>query len=368
MNEVGSVLASRSSEAPSGLWADPMASANVYCEGCLDPLIHGALVPFWQRFRQEQGAEACRLWFMRYGRCGEHLKIRIHGPEALRHLAEQQLSRAVSEFFADLPASSREATRRSGSEPPIDVEDEATEPYPDRTLVWTRYRRSPITLGGEIHYRKDRYTELFTTCLAAACEEVLEHLEPRGANGEVIPQQRQNAFVRMIAEGLGAISLSRESRSTYLEYHRDTSLRVLAALNADNRAGVASILEQIGGRVARMATTVETLERVLDDAWTTRKPADEPTSTAAVWPDALDSFYRYVVPFYDDPAYHLDEMAPNPSLSPLVKIFQAIANQLGLTLLDEAFMLHLLRCAMTPDQSAELSADLTFTKLGIDAA
>ncbi len=82
---------------------DPVLTANVYCAGRLDDLLLRALADFWQRVRGEDPAPACKIWFVRYRRGGEHLKVRVHGPAEMAPFLREELRQAVERYFASLP-------------------------------------------------------------------------------------------------------------------------------------------------------------------------------------------------------------------------------------------------------------------------
>ncbi len=135
---------------PAGL-PDPVLTANVYNARRLDDLLLRGVSDFWQRVRSQDPERLCKLWFVRYSRGGEHLKLRIHGPAGRLAFFREQLEEAVTRYFA-MPAGATEgraagkaqARRRSHSSmPKTGVED-----HPDRSLLFTDYQRSFISLGG----------------------------------------------------------------------------------------------------------------------------------------------------------------------------------------------------------------------------
>ncbi len=133
---------------------DPLISANIYCAGQIDSLIGGAIAPFWRDLSSHSDAASFYLWLLRYDKGGEHLKIRLHGRGEIQAHVAELLQDSVASFFADQPPTEQAGHTGSAKEspltsrlPPIDVEDEAGASVPNRTLVFTQYRRSPISLG-----------------------------------------------------------------------------------------------------------------------------------------------------------------------------------------------------------------------------
>src|SRR6476661_446290 len=111
---------------------DPALTANVYCSGRLDTVIFGAVAPFWRELRPHDPGRLGHLWLMRYGKGGEHLKIRFHGPESCRPLIRGRLEERVTAFLGSLEPAAEPAPPARERAPAIDVED-AAENHPDLT-------------------------------------------------------------------------------------------------------------------------------------------------------------------------------------------------------------------------------------------
>ncbi|MFS8064935.1 MAG: lantibiotic dehydratase C-terminal domain-containing protein, partial [Byssovorax sp.] len=153
---------------------DPLLTANVYCAGRLDHVLHRGVAPFWRRLREGHAEQQAYLWCVRYPRGGEHLKIRVHAPEARSSALRSSLEAAVSDALAELgAATTATAPPRPDGALPIDVEDEGTEAHADPSFLWTHYRRSAVSFGGGPLLDDDRYVALFTRCLGAGCEKAL---------------------------------------------------------------------------------------------------------------------------------------------------------------------------------------------------
>src|SRR4051812_36808733 len=63
---------------------DPIISANLYDFRRLDRVIARFVVPFLLAAEAKALDQPFYLWMLRYLRGGEHLKIRVHAPDALR--------------------------------------------------------------------------------------------------------------------------------------------------------------------------------------------------------------------------------------------------------------------------------------------
>jgi hypothetical protein len=312
--------------------SDPVLTASVYCDRGLDALIHDAITPFRSRLRDSDPEGHWSLWLVRYSRCGEHLKVRLHGPPERRELARRLLEESVHAHFASLPAAGAEARVSRTDAPAIDAEDEATSDYPDRSLVWTRYRRSHVNLGPPRLLGDDRYAALFTASLGCGADLVLDFLRPDDT-GKVPGGARQRGLLRALFSGLAAVGFSPDERATYLAYHRDWLVRF-------NVSGPqADVLASYDRRVAGMASTVEQLRQIASAQW--EHPRERPAGADAAWGEALSALVGYLVQFRGDPEYRLDPFAEDPVFPPLFKAFHALANHLGVGMLDEAFLHHL---------------------------
>jgi hypothetical protein len=322
---------------------DPVVTANIYCSGRLDGVIHGALGPFWREFRRVEDSRLFYLWFVRYGKGGEHVKVRLHGPEHQSDAARRLLAQAVDDLFAVLAERPEGEPRRSRSDaPPIDVEDEVAEDRPDRSLLWTKYRRSHVSLGGKPFLLEDDYASLFTACLGCGCELALSALVP-GESGEVPFRQRQSALLKALIVGVATLGFSRRQRTAYFAYHRDWLLR-FSTLNKNqgDPERVRALEEQFDARASRMGRSLDQLRTVAGTQWAVQAPVGEQDGKEVAWRAALSAFLLYVTPRCREPEYHLDPFAVDPVFSPVFKVFHGVANQLGLPMLDEALAHHLL--------------------------
>jgi len=330
--------------APREQLPDPIVTASVYCDRRLDEVVHGALAPLRLAMAEEDPEDLWRLWFVRYPRRGEHLKVRLHGPEDAALRLRRLLEDAVTACFAALPPVADGAPRKDGREvPPIDPEDEGEELQPDRSLLWTHYQRNHVFLGGPPLLGDDRYAALMTTCLARSCETVLASLRPN-SEGQFPHSPRQTALLRLVAGGLGALGWGVEKSAGYLAYHRDWLLRFTASRSNTGSEKIRQTLAQLDHKTDQMGAALAPLREMALDAWNVRKgePRDSLDGTDGGWWLALRGLQDYLDRFRGDPGYQLDPFAADVVFSPVFKVFHGSANQLGLNMLNEAFAHHLL--------------------------
>ncbi|HEY0512809.1 MAG TPA: lantibiotic dehydratase C-terminal domain-containing protein [Thermoanaerobaculia bacterium] len=320
---------------------DPVLTANIYGAG-LDAALFGAVAPFWRELRTHDPERLCYLWVMRYDRRGEHLKVRVHGPESLLPLQRELLAAKTNAFLAALPEPAESPAGPGSAGPPIDPED-AGAPL-DRALLWTTYRRSHISLGGKPFLDDDRYAALLTRCLAGGCDLMLA-LEP-GPGGSLSSTQRRNTLVKALIEGLAALGFPAAKRADYLAYHRDWLLRLMVPKHmAADPESSARLRNFFDAQIARMEGSLAALGRIAAAAWdggerALRSPQE--VDPVAGWRRSLAGLLAHVSPLCLDPDYRLEPFASDPVFAPVFKVFHGVANQLGLKRQDEAFTHHLL--------------------------
>ena len=313
-----------------GIFPDPALSANVYCSGRLDEVIARLVAPFWRQ--AEPGSSY--LWFMRYARCGEHLKIRLHAPEPEAARLRDQLQAAQEEYFLSSAAPPPGSGRRSTpTAPPIDAEDWATVDHPDRTFLWTTYGRSHLSLGYRPFLDDDGYAALATRCLGAGAEIVLARFAT-GPDGECPFAVQREIWREALLNGLLAASFSARDRALYLLYHRDCLLRYLRKRKGwvEGASAMGQVLAQFDRQPGR-----QELQEELAGAMAAVAPGGAET---VAWKEALGALSGYVAPLLADPAYHVDPFADHPAFPVFFKIFHGVANQIGLDATNEAFLYH----------------------------
>lgn len=322
---------------------DPILTASVYSAGALDEVIHHVVSPF----RRSTEDEGHWLWVMRYSRGGEHLKIRVHGPETHRNRLAGLLEQIARDHLAAIePAGASRVSRRDV--PPIDAEDQAAEDLPDRSFHWTTYRRSPVSLASKPFLLDDSYVALFTRCLGHGCDMALAALQP-DAEGRFPYQPRQAALLKALLTGLTV--LPGEQRVAFLTYHRDWLLRVALVKSVVAWEQGRNLLAHLNLRAESTGETLLTLRRATASHWEVSTPAEDLSTEG--WHGSLSRLVSYVRAFGEDPAYHLDPFAPEPSFPILFKIFHGLANQLGLDRMNEAYAHHLLLYAVDGTSSGE---------------
>lgn len=332
-----------------GSFPDPVVTANVYCSGQLDGVIASALAPFWRAVREQGQAPDSYLWFLRYSKCGEHVKVRVHGPTDQRQLFERLLTDSVTAYLSFLGAPGPASLRKSRQDvPPIDVQDDAEVDYPDRAYLRTDYRRSPVSLGGKPFLDDDVYAGLLTRCLGQTCETAFEVLALY-ARGEAPHRARQTALLKLLILGLAALGLPERDTLAYLAYHRDWLLRYLQAKGSsglDRTAGSSEILERFDRTLETMGSALETLGRTAEQLRSSSPADGQGSARDSVWPQALGELHQYVARFREDSGYRLDPFAADPVFCLLFKVFHGAANQLGLEIHQEAFSCHLLAASI----------------------
>jgi hypothetical protein len=335
-----------------------MLTASIYCTSFLDAALFGAVRPFWRAFKAENPKSDAFLWVMRYGRGGEHLKVRIHGQEAFRPRLRELLEESVSGLFAGLPQPETPIAKRGwGRTPAIDAEDAVDEDHADRIFLWTTYHRSPVSLGGDPYLSDDRYAELFTRCLASSSEIVLS-LEP-GEDGELPFKVRQNTLLKALIAGLAVLDFSLDRRLEYIAYHRDWLLRFV--LPKDRRSE-AEPLEQLLGsfevRIGQMGGALLALGKSARSHWNrSRETIFQSEGPFTAWQRAVVDLAAYIAPFRDDPAYRLDPFSTDSLFGPLFKLLHGFSNQLGNNIANEALAYHtVLRAGGDPATEQERGA------------
>jgi hypothetical protein len=327
------------------LWfPDPLVSGNLYCSHELDSALLRLAVPLRRRLREAAG-DGVGIWVVRYAKRGEHLKVRIHGPREIEEPAREILRRTAEELLGALGPPRDEPRKVRPDAIAIDQEDRSPDEAPDRSFVFTHYGRSHVSLGGEPWLQDDEYRALMTTCLARACDLLLDVLEPRLESGEIPTHgQRQKLLLKALLSGIAALRFPRKKAEAYLAYHRDWLIRFPLRAGGDEQRA-ADALAHLDQRTRNATTTVAALGRATA-AWTGTPPA---AAGAEPWPQALADLMDYLARFRDDPEYRLDPFAEDAVFSPLFKVFHGLANQLGLRMLDEAYAHHLLLRSSTRD-------------------
>jgi len=241
------------------------------------------------------------------------------------------------------------------SAPPIDAEDATSTDHPDRTFLWTTYARNPLSLGYSPFLDDNRYVYLLTRCLGRATEILILRLRSDEDGRSPFPLQRRLLLQAIIA-GLAALPLSDSNRARYLLYHRDGLMRYLRRrktqtleLSAveDGPTIMARALLRFDGEIERLGTELDGWSESLHKQWHTRTNLSWDGDFAA-WGQALRDLFEYINPQCATLCQRLDPFAELPVFPLLFKVFHGLANQIGLSHLNEAFLHHLL-AGLTPE-------------------
>lgn len=328
---------------------DPLVSASIYCAGRLDDLLLRGIADFWRRVRAEDPDHSCHIWFVRYRRGGEHLKVRVHAPAAKAPFLRDELEQAVRRYFATLPEPTAEeaAAKRGRAElPPLDPEDRVADEYPDRSLLFTTYERSYVSLGGNPLLEDDFYVGRLTAFLALVGEKLLAELplDTSGALPQVPHGKRQAQLMKMVIAALAGLGWSEDQRTSYLLHHRNWLLRFSLLKALDRAEKSRELLTRFSRQIEKMGEAgIGPIARTLGRLW------DEEDPNAS---GPLRELVAHLDGFRGDPAYQLDPFTDEPAFTGVFKALHSIANQIGLAMPDEAFTYHLLLQLRSPDKAA----------------
>ncbi|MBE4749495.1 hypothetical protein G4177_15120 [Corallococcus sp. ZKHCc1 1396] len=326
-------------------------TANIYCNQRLDELLAQAIAPLWTQLQFLHDKEDCFLWFTRYARRGEHLKLRVHGSARLAEEVRGRLEAEVSRFFGTLVEIAPSERIVNSQLPPIDVEDGSEGEAPDRSLLWTTYSRSPAVLGAESFVRDAEHSELFTRAMAECARLILVELAP-DMTGQAYAQKRQSLFLKMLIAGISEASDAPAFWITYLTYHRDWLVRYFVANGDPHKVSHASILEDLEQKLAKSSSAIAPLGALIA-AHAGLDPVARYEGSLGGWRSGVAAFFRHIAGYRGQPEYDLDPYAADSTHLPLFKLLHGCANQLGFRMSNEAYLHHLLlRAAGTWTQAA----------------
>ncbi len=322
---------------------DPAITVSVYCNRKLDQLLRDAIKPFWHEVRERHPGEPHSIWFFRYAKCGEHLKIRIHGAEAVVATVRERLAPNIESFFRTPAADPLPGVWVSKSAlPPLDHEDEEEEDYPNKTLLWTQYRRRPEPVGCEFYTRDETHLSLFARAQSSAAEVVLEHLTAL-VDSEQFLQRRQTLFLKLMLSGLAATDFDASKWMDYHAYHRDWLIRSLTRINPSSLKP-SSILAEFDQRLERARSGVASLSSNVRIGAAAADPSEE-AGAIGDWSRSVAAFYRHIQTYRGQLEYDQDPFTDDNAYLPLHKVFCGVANQFGFRLSHEAYLHHLLHAA-----------------------
>ncbi|CAM3113447.1 hypothetical protein G4177_15125 [Corallococcus sp. ZKHCc1 1396] len=318
---------------------EPLLTANIYCDGFIDELIHQVMAPFLAEMRLSHGEDVL-LWLMRYSLRGEHLKVRMYGPEAAAGAARKALSAAVDRFMATLPAPVPGAGRAENRLiAALDEEDIGDTPRPDRTLLWTHYRLQPSHMGCEPLSSTAGFAEGYIRCLAEATRVVLMQPLPEGGR-PARTAARTALFTRFLLGALAGLGLRPEEECEYLVFHRDW----LLAGTSDSPSQAIEFLEH---RVAKEGRTLQRLTAIALERHAGRPAPGHDAFTN--WSGALGIHGRQaLVACGVSVAAGLSPEQRPLFFAAVARVLHNTANVVALDISNEVYLLHLLGHALRP--------------------
>ena len=324
-------------------YSDPSITANIYASGLLDDLIRSAIVPFRRDLRSL--SEDSYFWMLRYSKGGQHLKIRVHCQAHRRDDVKEILGTHVERYLSSIAEVPSETRISRPKLPAIDIEDQRPVEFPDRSLVWTTYKRSHVTLGTAPWVTDDSFAALAYECLAQGCGLVLDAIEAGALDSH---GARQKLLLKALLSGLRALGLGfADQAADYLQYHRDWLLRFFIPETQQEQRK----LEEFEEQVIAMSATVERLKAIAEEQWSSQN-----TSSGDGWHNSLLELAAFTRRFQDCEEYQIDPFTSNVTFPPAFKMFHGLANQIGVAPLTEAFVHHLLLRAVALPHAATAMA------------
>lgn len=320
---------------------DPLVSANLYASRHLDDVLREIILPCWTRLQREAPGQDLYLWFFRYARRGEHLKVRLHGPPHLRELLRTTLEQAAAHGFAAMGGDPSAEQVSNPHVPPMDEEDTLDGNHPDRSLLWTNYRRSPVIMGSELYAGDEQHTELFTRVLGESSRLVLSELTPE-LGSPAFAQKRQSLFIKMLISALAETDLELEQWAGYFTYHRDWIIRFLAAKSALPKSQPEAFVEEFEQRVPKSGGTLASLGEIMALQKSAAREGRVEPGPLEAWRQSVARYFRHVSSYRGRPEYDVDPYTTDYAALALFKALQGCANQCGFRLSNEAHIHHLL--------------------------
>ena len=254
--------------AAAALYPDPILSANLYGSGRLCEVIAHLVAPFWKQYRRLSAEPGSYLWLLGYARCGEHLKLRLHGPDFQSPLLRELLAAAQESYFARCapPAAAKRVSAPTA--PPIDAEDRAALDYPDRHFFGR-------AMAG-IRFRSAFAPTSRTTAMPRSSPPAWQRHRGRpGASCErsgwqvSLPDPEIPLPARSRPHRPPRVPLSPDDRLLYLLYHRDCLLRYLRKQRhwTDGTAVMARLIARFEQRVDGLPLQGQELTQAAADSW-----------------------------------------------------------------------------------------------------
>ena len=294
------------------------------------------------------------LWLVRYGLGGDHWKLRFHGEQADAERFFSALEKRAATTFAALPEHdgpgkplhstvALDADEREG----IDGDSKAEGAH-YRQLVRTVYRRHHVSLATAALHEQDAYCAAFTRALAHGTSALIEGVEA-GAEGEWSHGARFTFLLKLLSDGIAELRLGEQEEKQYVAYHRDTLLR---STSDDGEKSIADGTSLFDRRLEKMADGGARLVKFARDRIDKVRGGGGAPPQPGLWQGGLASGYEAMVPLVDAVADRIDSYAETKSHLPIFKIFQGTSNQIGLNVVEEAYVHHILLRALGADESS----------------
>ena len=329
---------------------DPLLTASVYADHALDRVVHEVAGATVDALRLRHSTDTWGLWWVRYSRNGDHLKIRLHGPTAKVNEAQRLLEEKAHVLFQKISPSAGASRINNPRLPPIDRQDNVERIYEDCTLLWTDYERSPISFGARDLLDDDEFVGAMTACLAAGGD-LVRQVAPLGEDGRMASNQRQRAVLSAAIAALAAAPLTPPERTAYLNYHRGWLIRF--AVSDESRE--AALLAGFDRQADRMIAGLERTGWEARARWNAQDGGDEDGPEGA-WIQSIRAMSTYAAPFRHDASRRSDPFAEDELFPFLFKALHGVANQAGFDQLNEAFAYHALLRSTATDPAIPMVA------------
>jgi hypothetical protein len=222
----------------------------------------------------------------------------------------------------------------------MDLDDQAPGAHPDGELAWTAYERSPILFGGKPLLSDDDYICRFTTCLRTGCALTLgAFVSP--AEESIPHRHRQAMLLKLISSGHDAL-FSPMEKIAYAAYHRDWTIRHPFLARGARAEGVSKIFSLFETESSRLGTVTQDV--------LLRTANVQELDRISAWQRSLCELRDYLAAFRANPAYRQDPFAEGPLFFSLFKVFHCLANQLGISLLNEGLAHHIVWSALSNEK------------------
>jgi len=324
---------------------DPCLTANLYCNRRLELMAREVLGSLAADLAAVNANSESFFWYTRYGKCGEHLKVRVHGDDSTAAAARDSLAIHASRFFASpLSDLGDDQWVSKSAIPPIDPEDELEGDYPNKTMLWTHYRRSPIVFGAEVYLEDDVHVDHFCRCQAAVTSIALEILLPK-LGDPAYARHRQSAYLRILITAISVLGLTAAEAAAYLAYHRDWLIRSLNHDVAPPGLTNEKLLEDIRQTAEVAPAALRPLTDHVASALAESKPS---TDYCRAFHRELSAFYKHVSAYRGNERFDRDPFTRDFAFLPIFKVLHLAANQLGFRISNEAYVFDLLFRATEP--------------------